>query len=296
MSDDLASVGPETARAGIMSIGMFSRASLLTVKALRNYHQSGLLVPAEIDPKTGYRGYHTGQLADAAVIRELRTLDLPLADIERVMAARDPDVTAAVVSAHLEAMEERLASTQAIVDRLMAGTEAPSALTPPRVIEAGHLDVVMVSGSVERERYAPFLERAFGLLFGALVTAGSTPSGPGGACYPAAVEATEEVQAFIPIDSPVNGLVHPELTIAELPARRMATATHHGSYDTVGETYMHLGRWVALNAETADEPVREHYVASPADTADPNDFVTKIHWPIKRLRADDQPETKASTP
>lgn len=285
-----------TARAGTMSIGMFSRASLLTVKALRNYHQSGLLVPAEIDPKTGYRGYHTGQLADAGVIRELRTLDLPLADIERVMTARDPEVTAAVVSAHLAAMEERLATTQSIVDRLMAGTEAPAALTPPRVIEAAHLDVVMVAGSVERERYAPFLDRAFGLLFGALGTAGAAPAGPGGACYPAAVEATEEVQAFVPVSSPINGLIHPELTIAELPARLMATATHHGDYATVGETYMHLGRWVALNAETADEPVREHYVASPADTTDPNDFVTEIHWPIKRLRGGDQHETKVSTP
>lgn len=53
---------------GSMSIGAFSRASFLSVKALRAYHEAGLLVPARVDPSTGYRTYHATQLTDAAVI------------------------------------------------------------------------------------------------------------------------------------------------------------------------------------------------------------------------------------
>jgi DNA-binding transcriptional MerR regulator len=38
---------------GYLSIGDFSRATHMTVKTLRHYHQIGLLEPAEVDPYTG---------------------------------------------------------------------------------------------------------------------------------------------------------------------------------------------------------------------------------------------------
>ena len=40
-----------------MSIGDFARATHLGVKALRHYHEEGLLEPAEVDPFSGYRRY-----------------------------------------------------------------------------------------------------------------------------------------------------------------------------------------------------------------------------------------------
>ncbi|MCC6438908.1 MAG: MerR family DNA-binding transcriptional regulator [Acidimicrobiales bacterium] len=59
-----------------MPIGMFSRASSLSIKALRAYHEQALLVPASVDPRTGYRAYTVAQLADAAIIVRLRALDV----------------------------------------------------------------------------------------------------------------------------------------------------------------------------------------------------------------------------
>ena len=38
----------------LMSIGVFSTATLVSIKALRLYHEQGLLVPAWVDPVTGY--------------------------------------------------------------------------------------------------------------------------------------------------------------------------------------------------------------------------------------------------
>ena len=48
----------------LLRIGDFSRASSLSVKALRAYHETGLLVPADVDPRTGYRSYSVAQLND----------------------------------------------------------------------------------------------------------------------------------------------------------------------------------------------------------------------------------------
>jgi DNA-binding transcriptional MerR regulator len=70
-----------------MPIGAFSRASSLSVVALRGYHESGLLVPAGVDPQTGYRRYHVSPLIDAAVILELRGLELPLGEVQEILRA-----------------------------------------------------------------------------------------------------------------------------------------------------------------------------------------------------------------
>ena len=39
----------------MLSIGDFARATHLNVKTLRYYQEAGLLLPAEIDPHSGYR-------------------------------------------------------------------------------------------------------------------------------------------------------------------------------------------------------------------------------------------------
>jgi len=36
-----------------LTIGDFSRMTVLSVKALRHYHEIGLLRPADVDPQTG---------------------------------------------------------------------------------------------------------------------------------------------------------------------------------------------------------------------------------------------------
>ena len=82
----------------LLPIGMFSRASSLSIKTLRAYHESGILVPARVDPQTGYRSYRVDQLADAAIVQRLRALDLPLEQVQQVLDARDPDTDATASS------------------------------------------------------------------------------------------------------------------------------------------------------------------------------------------------------
>ena len=39
----------------MLSIGEFSRVTQLSIKALRLYHEKGILSPGKVDPATGYR-------------------------------------------------------------------------------------------------------------------------------------------------------------------------------------------------------------------------------------------------
>lgn len=61
--------------------GEFGAAARLSPKALRLYAEQGLLIPASVDPATGYRCYSPDQLPRARLIARLRQLGLPLARI-----------------------------------------------------------------------------------------------------------------------------------------------------------------------------------------------------------------------
>ncbi|MEV6321657.1 MerR family transcriptional regulator [Nocardia sp. NPDC051787] len=72
--------------AGLITIGVLARASGLTASALRFYDDCGLLVPARVDPLTGYRYYTDAQCRRATLIRQLRAIDLPLEMIAKVLS------------------------------------------------------------------------------------------------------------------------------------------------------------------------------------------------------------------
>lgn len=79
-----------------LTIGEFARQTGLTERALRIYDLRGLLPPAAVDPSNGYRLYADHQLDDGRMIAMLRSIDMPLADIEKVMEAPLAERSAAV--------------------------------------------------------------------------------------------------------------------------------------------------------------------------------------------------------
>ena len=92
----------------LIPIGRFSRVCRLSIKALRRYDDAGLLVPAWVDPSSGYRYYTYAQATQAEVIRVLRSLEMPLDEIREVLGAADADVGAEVLDRHRARLEAQL--------------------------------------------------------------------------------------------------------------------------------------------------------------------------------------------
>lgn len=70
-------------------IGDFSRLSKTTIKTLRYYEKEKLLIPAFIDPNTGYRYYETKQLVELSKIISLRQVGLSIKDIRSILNGID---------------------------------------------------------------------------------------------------------------------------------------------------------------------------------------------------------------
>lgn len=272
----------------LMSIGMFSRASLVSVKALRSYHELGLLIPATIDATTSYRSYHVSQLTDAVIVKRLRDLDVPLKDIAEVVTASDPETTRAVITRHEETMRGRLTEVTRIVEELQFSLEQPSFQTPVHTRRDAAVHALSFSGLVDEADYATFLGDAYQRLWAAVGTVGATPIGSGSALYPASVDTEREpVEAYVAITDavPVPAPVHSTgVTLALVPEATCAVATHIGGYDDIGDTYRRLGAWVARHAVSAEQPIREHYLVSVNPETrvllSPELRRTEICWPV----------------
>jgi DNA polymerase-3 subunit beta len=93
----------------LRGIGRMSRESGLTVSALRFYDGAGVLVPAHVDPRTGYRSYAPEQVLAARLVAVLRRVGMPIAGIREVLACRDdPAAVAELLAAHLHRLEQGL--------------------------------------------------------------------------------------------------------------------------------------------------------------------------------------------
>lgn len=76
-------------RNNLFSIGEVSKLFHISVSSLRHYEHVGLLTPAYTAPDSGYRYYGTEQFEVLNTIRYLRTLEMPLPEIEDFLKNRD---------------------------------------------------------------------------------------------------------------------------------------------------------------------------------------------------------------
>jgi DNA-binding transcriptional MerR regulator/effector-binding domain-containing protein len=270
----------------LMSIGTFSRASLLSTKALRHYHDLGLLVPAEVDRRTGYRAYRASQLADALLVRRLRDLDVPLEEIRAVMEGHDPAVAADVLRRHRGRVAAQQAELAAIADGIDRLLRAPEALGEALVHER-HQDAVPIlwtGTNVHENGLADFFAAAYPRLFEAVGAMSLTPAGPPGARYPGDTWEPDDVrvEAFVPLASPPRSAAAlPDgISSDHLAAGRLAVVLHAGSFDTMDRSYAALGGWIVTNGRTPAGVLQELYLVDVTANPDPSAWRTEIGWPV----------------
>jgi len=273
--------------APLLTIGEFSRMTHLSVKALRHYHDMGVLEPAAIDPFTGYRSYDATQVVPAQVIRRLRDLGMPLDSIRSVLVAPDLETRNREIAAHLGRMERQLAQTQASVAglrALLAGPEVRPAVEYRKIPAVTALAVAQVVSAAD---LATWGSDALGALSEALATDGVAPggaTGPFGALFPGDFFELErsEITAFVPVGSRPAGFELPDgnVRLLEIPAVEAAIAVHEGPLDDIDRTYGALGTVVAERAIGVDGPIREYYLIGFPETEDESKHRTEVAWPV----------------
>jgi DNA-binding transcriptional MerR regulator len=264
----------------LLNIGEFSKMTHLSVKALRHYHDVGILEPAAIDPHSGYRSYDAGQVTSAQVIRRLRDLGMPLDAIRAVLTAPDLAARNREITAHLERMERQLEQTQTAVSGLRAllGGPAPRPeiqfRTIPAVTALAVAEVVAVADAIA------WADEVIGELSRVLQETGLAQAGPLGALFPSEFFEVQrsECTLFTPVGPVTEAprLAAGRVRLTEIAGTEAAVAVHHGPPEDSDRTYGALGLAVAERAIGVDGPIREYY----PDGLHAVPHRTEICWPV----------------
>lgn len=156
----------------LLTIGELARLSGLSASALRFYDREGLLVPAQVDPSSGYRRYSEAQVPVARLVAGLRRVGMPLSEVAVVLDLRARGSVGDardVVVAHETRLEQGLRDALREIARTLdlLGDGGPTT----HVTVSGH-DLSRALGSV---RFAVAREPAedLAVLSGVLVEAGA---------------------------------------------------------------------------------------------------------------------------
>lgn len=245
-----------------MTTGEFSRRSQLSIKALRLYDRLGLLRPAAVDGRNGYRGYDESQLFTARLIVLLRSLDMPLHEVARVVAAAGPEA-ADLIESYWASQERRFAAQRQIAATLRPGVAAsdpPSdqlpvheRYVPEQLVLTEQRHVYLGQLTWTREATARLVARADRcggvagkrfVIFRGMVSADS--DGPVEVCVPI---------TYLP-DNPAD--VASRVEAAHHEAFIQVTKVHFEA-PAILSVYDQLARWVSTGGRKSAGPPREVY-------------------------------------
>ncbi len=264
-------------------IGVFSRLTQVSIKALRHYDALGLLRPSRVDPSTAYRYYSADQLPRLHRILALKDLGFSLEEVGAMLAESvGPAELRAMLQVRRSDAERRLreergrlASIEARLRLIEQEDEMPNHEVVTKSLPAQTI--------VSLRRVIPsywHTGELFGEMCGQAGAAGVAFAGiPVAICHD---EGYKESDVDLEVGMPVAGRpeVPDPLVVRELEAVELAACTvHQGPYDGLMGAYEALMKWVEANAYEVCAPSRELYLRYE-DGADPSTYVTEIQLPI----------------
>jgi DNA-binding transcriptional MerR regulator len=271
------------------TIGEFAAIGRVSVRMLRHYDGIGLLPPAAVDDRTGYRRYADSQLGALLRIVELRDLGCGLDEIGAVLAASDQSTALREALLHRRSeLEQSVAADTARLDRIderLRKLEGTAIMSTP--VEYRPMDAVTVYAVEGRapgmgpENVSPVVDQVLPRLIAAIEAAGGSPKEPGVFWYEA-VPDSDELAVHVSFTADDEPREAPGYDIVELPPiATAAVLTHYGDMPSIGRSWMALMERVVADGYRIVGPTREIYVQATSE--DQSDWVTDLVAPVEKV-------------
>ena len=273
----------------MFKIGEFSNLSGLSINTLHHYNEVSILKPEQVDKFTGYRYYSALQLVTVNKIMALKYAGFSLVEIAQILyGIPSIDSIISMLEDKAETLEEALKNESERLNRLRTniflikngGVPIMNEITIKRVepiliastrkiINKGDFEVTGNMWSVVNS----FIDKA--------EIKRTTP------CMILFYNSTwnwEISESWdIEVAEPVTKCVanNDTVKVYELPAvDKMACVVHHGSFNTIGQTYKAISQWIEKNNYKTSGPVREIYHKGEWATNNPEEYITELQFPL----------------
>lgn len=263
------------------TIGQFSLITRPSVRTLRKYHESGLLVPDHVDTDSGYRYYRESAIERAQIITGLRELEFPLKDIKSILDSCNEDED---ILDHLIQQRRRIAEQLDRIQEVEKGLQlviqqAQKRHRLPENLEAVQIKAVPEIFVAGIRATGPWHE-----IGGAFKTLGRKA---GRYIKPPALslcfdgeykeEANYEAAFALKKEIQIDGL-----ECHRLPAVRCVSVIHKGTYSEIGASYERALDYVLEKRLNWQIPTREIYHKGPGMIfkGNPDKYITEIQIPV----------------
>jgi DNA-binding transcriptional MerR regulator len=239
-------------------IGEFAKFCGVSTKTLRFYDEVGLLRPASVDPRTGYRQYLPQQLEQMSSILALKKLGLPLAQVRELTAKRGASTDHGAILNNLKRQIENsiLTATESLnwidaaLDELNKGQSPISVIVKrPPAVRIASVRVKLRNYS-EVARFENELSDALppecaGTLRGVL-------------WHRCADSGSPEAEPFIELKKRAPSLALYETKL--LPQTTVACAYSRNADESAEQAYAAVRRWMQIRGYRLAGPKREIYL------------------------------------
>jgi len=244
-----------------LSLGRFAQAAQLSRKALRLYDQLGILIPTYVDPFTGYRYYDTDQLEQARFIRLLRGMEMPLADIRRVLAATTTDAAMLLVAQSQHEFENRANQVHRATKKVIAylKKEQDTMSLEISVNTYPQQQVVSIKKNIRVPEFHTFIPEACNKISNYILESGASISGDPICFYYGPVNESDD--GPVEICFPFEGTIDPggEFMVRTVPEHKAAcgrASKEESQFPEILEVWDSVVEWVQRNKfKMTEEPV-----------------------------------------
>jgi len=239
-------------------IGEFAELGGVSAKTLRFYDEIGVLRPASVDPRTGYRHYLPQQLEDLAYVLALKNLGVSLAQLRDLSSKRGSHARNALHELR-QAIEQSIqTATQSLkwIDAELSELGERKELIP--VVVKRRPAIPIASLRVKLNNYgqvATFEQELASML--PPQCAGSLR----GVLWHRCIDSGSlEAEPFIALKERVPTKV--SCDVKQLPAATLACAYSGGDDESSEQAYAAIRRWINVRGYRVAGPKREIYLRS----------------------------------
>jgi DNA-binding transcriptional MerR regulator/effector-binding domain-containing protein len=269
----------------MLSIGRFARLTGLTVKALRHYDELGLLRPARVDDWTGYRWYEPSQLREAVAVRRLRSLRIPLDEVAVLIRSDDSSLREAL-AVHRARLEGEVVETRHILAELDALIEGKEQLVTDVTLDLPLVDEPAGRYAVAGERVR--VDDMTRYVPETIMRVREWLDARGVPCIdpPLAIFLGTDIDEWFGVEVgwPIADLdldAADGIVLRELPRAAAVQHVHRGRYEDLPDVYRALEPAIRERGYEPLELPREHYVGHPNNRPAPDEYETRIIWPVR---------------
>lgn len=261
----------------------------VTNQTLHYYDRIGLLKPSMVDPQTKYRYYDQQQFNKMFMIKELKRIGFSLEEILSFEEHKNLESLGEVLKINRQEVEQKIRDLNKIRDRIdfylemIRLTGRVHRKTGCELRRIPSRPVFYVNANFELSdlsQYVEILYKAYVKIAGLrlprdldnqmILTMDQEKVKQGKFKYYSGIG----LLMSKPLKSP-NGF--------ELPEAFCATSMHVGGYETLPATYKRVCSYIEKNGYRIDGHATEVSLINIVHTSSPDDFVTEIQIPVKKM-------------